>query len=75
MGSAPIRDRVEVVRQWSIPEKLGFFVLGVFGEWEGVVGGGAAESEECGITKVSSNFGVGGAGRSRGSGESADGGN
>lgn len=74
MGPAPIRDSLEVIRQWSIPEKLSFLVLGVVGEGKGVVGGGAAEYEERGITEVFADLGVGGSGRGGGSGESTDGG-
>lgn len=53
MGPAPVGDSVEVVGQWGVAEELGFFVLGVFGEWEGVVGGDAAEEDESCVAEVS----------------------
>lgn len=60
MGPAPIGDRVEVFRQRSVPEELGFLVLGVLGKWEGVVGGGTAAEDEESVSDVLADFGIGG---------------
>lgn len=52
VGPAPIGDRVEVIGQGCIPEDLGFLVLGIRWEREGIVGGSPAEEDECRITQV-----------------------
>lgn len=59
MGTTPIGDRVEVFGERSIAEDLGFFVLGVIGEGEGVVGGGTTEKNKCSVAKVLAELGVG----------------
>lgn len=64
MRAAPVGYSVEVGRQRGVAEKLGLFVLGIFGKWEGVVCGGAAAQEEDGVSNVFAKFGVGG-GRGR----------
>lgn len=65
VGPAPIRDRVKILGQRSVAEDLGFLVLGVFREWEGVVRGGAAEEEQSSIAEVLPELGVGGGWRRR----------
>ncbi|KAM2878900.1 hypothetical protein FF1_014457 [Malus domestica] len=57
VGPAPVGDGVEVLRQRSIPENLGLFMLGVLGEKEGVVGGGGAEQDEGGVAQVLAELG------------------
>lgn len=52
VGPTPVGDSVEVVGQWGVAEELGFLVLGVFREWEGVVGGDAAEEDESCVAEV-----------------------
>lgn len=65
VGPTPVGDGVEVVREWGVTEELGLFVLGVIGEREGVVSGGAAEDDEGGVAKVLAELGVGRRGRRR----------
>jgi hypothetical protein len=59
MSTTPIGNSVKILRQWSVPEDLSFFVLGVFRKWKGVVCGGAAEEKEGGIADVFAGFGIG----------------
>lgn len=58
MGPAPIRDRVEVLRQWGVTKELSFFVFGVFGEGEGVVSGGTAAQDEESVADVFADLGI-----------------
>lgn len=53
---------MEVVGEWGVAEELGFFVFGVFGEGEGVVGGGGGYEEEGGVAEVFAELGGGGGG-------------
>lgn len=62
MGTAPIRDGMEIIWKWGVFEELGFFVLGVFREGEGVVSSDAAAEEEEEVPDVFSGFGGGGGG-------------
>lgn len=52
VGPAPVGDCVELLGQRSIAENLGFFVLGVFREREGVVGGCSGEQDEGCVAQV-----------------------
>lgn len=52
VGPAPIRDGVEIFGERSVTEDLGFLVFGILGEWEGVVGGCAAEEDQRAIAEV-----------------------
>lgn len=54
---------MKILRQRSVSEDLGLLVLGVFGEREGVVSGGAAENDESAIAEVLTKLGVEGGGR------------
>lgn len=56
VGPAPVGDRVQVLRQRSVPEDLRLLVLGVVREGECVVGGAAAEEEEGSIARVLAGF-------------------
>lgn len=58
MRATPIRHRVEVVRERSVAEKLGLFVLGALREGEGVVCDGAAAEEEDAVAYVSAELGI-----------------
>lgn len=62
MGSAPIGDCMKVFRKRGVLEELGFLVLGIFREREGVVGGDAASEEKEGVSDVFTDFGGGGGG-------------
>lgn len=63
VGSAPVGDDVEVIRQRSVAEDLSLLVLGAVGEGEGAVGGGTAEEEQCSVTEALAEVGVTGGGR------------
>lgn len=63
---------MQVLRQRRVPEDLGLLVLGVVGQREGVVGGGAAEEEEGRVPRVLAGFGIGGGAGLRRCGESAE---
>lgn len=58
MGPAPVGHGVEVFGQRGITEDLGLLVLGVFGEWEGIVCGGAAEYEESSVAQILADFSI-----------------
>lgn len=62
VGPAPVGNGVEVVGERGVAEEVGLFVLGVFGEGEGVVGGDAAAEEEGGVAEVFAELGGGGGG-------------
>lgn len=59
MRAAPVGYGVEFGRKGGVAEKLGFFVLGVIGEGEGVVGDGAAAEDEDGVSDVFAELGIG----------------
>lgn len=63
MGATPIGDGMEVLRERGIPEDLSFFVFGVFGERERVVGSGGAAKDEGGVAQVLPELRRGGGGR------------
>lgn len=62
VGPTPVGNGVEVIGQRGVTEELGLFVLGVFGEGEGVVRGDAAADEEGGVADVLTELGFGGGG-------------
>lgn len=51
---------MKILRQRSVAEDLGFFVLGILREGEGVVSGSATEENKSGIADVLAEFGIGG---------------
>lgn len=53
---------MKILRQRSVSKDLGLLVLGVFGEREGVVSGGAAENDESAIAEVLTKLGIEGGG-------------
>ena len=71
VGTAPVGDGVEVLRQRRVAERHGLLVQRVGGEREGVVGRGAAADEEQRVARVLAELGVGGD-RGRGGGEGAE---
>lgn len=52
MGATPIGDDMEVLRERSIPEDLGFSVFGIFKKRKRVAGSGGAGKDEGGVTQV-----------------------
>lgn len=56
VGPAPVGHRVEVLRQGSEAEELGFLVLGVLREGKRIVGRRAAEEDEGGVAHVLPQF-------------------
>ena len=70
VGTAPIGDGVEVLRQQRVAERHDLLVQRV-GRERGVVGRGAATNEEQRVARVLAELGVGGD-RGRGGGEGAE---
>lgn len=62
VGAAPVGDGVEVIGQRGVTKELGFLVLGILGEGEGVVGGCTAEKEKSSVAEVLSELGLTGGG-------------
>ncbi|WVY97782.1 hypothetical protein V8G54_029933 [Vigna mungo] len=59
---APVRHRVQVLRQRRVPEDLRLLVLGIVRQGEAVIGGGTAEEEQRRVARVLAGFCIGGGG-------------